>query len=141
MTAQRVVQRIQLELKIKKTALHPVLMCRLVQEVLDKKYKKPYEVKRGYLNMDAFGKPVCFTYFWLENSQGNQIDVLKIPDNEIEYFFTEHMPAGSECINKDMDETEDLWDSKKWDEDNSSTRSYILKKHPNNNICTVGGSA
>ena len=67
--------------------------------------------------------------------------LMKIPDNEIEYFFTEHMPAGSECINKDMDETEDLWSRKKWEGGDSDTRSYILKKHPNINICTVGGSA
>ena len=129
-----------MELKIRKTVLHPVLMCRLVQEVLETKYKKPYEVKRGYLNMDAFGKPVCFTYFWLENARGEQIDVLKIQNNEIEYFFTDHMPAGSECIDKDMEETEELWANKKWTKEDSSTRSHILKKHPNNNICTVNGS-
>jgi len=112
-----------------------VLKCKLVQEILNKKYKQNYEVKRGYLNMDAFGKPTCFTYFWLENDKGEQVDVLKIPDNEIEYFFTEHVTAGSECINKNMQETDELWDSHKWEGETNDTRKFILKKHPNKSIC------
>ena len=135
MNVQRVVRRILLELKINKTDLHPVLKCKLVQEILNKKYKQNYEVKKGYLNMDAFGKPTCFTYFWLEDSNGEQVDVLKIPDNDIKYFFTDHITAGSNCINTDMEETEDLWNAKQWEGETNTTRISILKKHPNKSIC------
>lgn len=87
--------------------------------------------------MDAFGKPVCFTYFWLETGEGggHTLDVLKIPDNEIEYFMTDTQPAGSECINKDMEETDELWTGDKWPDEAGVVRGKVIKKHPNKNIC------
>ena len=90
--------------------------------------------------MDAFGKPVCFTYFWLESDDGSTLDVLKIPDNDIEYFLTAEQPAGSECINKDMQETDELWGADRWPDEDRAFRGQVLKKHPNKNICQANGS-
>jgi len=95
------------------------------------KYKKDVVVKRGFINMEAFGNPVCFTYFWIEDGN-KQIDVLKIDDNDISYFFTDDIPGGSKCIDEGMDEINDLWGKEiDWKQEKAHV---IFKKHPNKNL-------
>jgi len=128
---ERLIKRVQSELKIKKIDLHPIKLCYLMQTIF-KKYKKEVTVQRGYINMEAFGNPVCFTYFWLEDAKGTQIDILKIDENELSYFFTDHIPGGSRCIDEDMQEIDNLWGKEiDWKEEEAR---IVYQQHPKKNL-------
>jgi len=138
---QPIVDRVLLEIKVKKQPIHAIHVCVIVADVL-KKYKLNYTLKRGYAVMDMAGNQGCFTYFWLENDDGDRLDPLKIPGNRNKYYLSMHVPDGVECIDKSektiMKETNEIWDKRndRWFLNNSTLtmKNVILKKHPNSRL-------
>lgn len=140
---ERIITRTLNQIKINNgSGLHVVQKMGIVRDVLEK-YKKTYQIKRGYLNIDAFGTPMCFTYFWLENTKGDTLDIIKYinPTNE-RYFFSENVMAGTECIDdsdcKIMNDNNSIW-SKVNTKDFFSKgewkiRQAIVSKHPIKNF-------
>ena len=140
---ERIITRTLNQIKINNgSGLHVVQKMGIVRDVLEK-YNKTYQIKRGYLNIDAFGTPMCFTYFWLENTEGDTLDIIKYinPTNE-RYFFSENDMAGTECIDdsdcKIMNDNNSVW-SKVNTKDFFSKgewkiRQAIVSKHPNKNF-------
>ena len=75
-----------MELKIQKVEFHPIQLCCLIKNVL-KKYGHTFDIKKGYVNIDGFGKPTCFTYFWLEDENNTKLDPLRVDESDLDYFF------------------------------------------------------
>lgn len=140
-----IVDRVLLEIKVKKQAIHAIHVCDIVSAVL-KKYKLDYILKRGYAVMDMAGNQGCFTYFWLENNDGDRLDPLKIPGNYHKYYLSRDIPDGVECIDNleqsIMKENNELWDKRndKWFFTSAglNMKNAILKKHPNNRFVDNG---
>ena len=140
---ERLLTRVLNQIKLcNGSGLHVIQKIEIVKGVL-KKYKKEYNIKKGFLNIDGFGTPMCFTYFWLENNQGETLDVIKyINPTDEKYFFTEHILAGTECIDgsdhaimssndyiwKNV-ETKNLYSREEWE-----IRHTIVSKHPIKNF-------
>lgn len=133
-----------LQIKINKAEdLHVITQCAIVRDVLNKKYNKKYKLKKGYLNIDAFGTPACFTYFWLETDDGCKVDVIKeVQGIEEKYFLTEDILTGVECIDQKESDTT-LENNTIWKRINTKTpyddREYkiltvIINKHPVKNL-------
>ena len=133
-----------LQIKINKAEdLHVITQCAIVRDVLNKKYNKKYNLKRGYLNIDAFGTPACFTYFWLETEDGCKIDVIKeIQGVQEKYFLTDEILSGVECIDQKESsvtvENDKLWNmintKTPYTKKEYSTLKAIISKHPVKNL-------
>ena len=101
-----------------------------------------YTLKRGYAVMDMSGNQGCFTYFWLENDDGDRLDPLKIPGNRNKYYLSPQVPDGVECIDKSEQaitkENNEIWDKRndRWFLPNNTLtmKNVILKKHPNTRL-------
>ena len=140
---ERLINRILNQIKLNNgSSLHVVQKMGIVKDVLEK-YKKTYKIKRGYLNIDALGTPMCFTYFWLENTKGDTLDVIKyINPTDERYFFSENVMAGTECIDdsdcKIMNDNNSVWskvNTKDFFSKNEwKIRQAVVSKHPNKNF-------
>lgn len=140
---ERLITRTLNQIKINNGGrLHVVQKVGIVRDVLEK-YKKTYQIKRGYLNIDAFGTPMCFTYFWLENTKGDTLDVIKyINPTDEKYFFSENVMAGTECIDdsdcKIMNDNNSVWSKvhtkEFFSQDEWKIRQAVVSKHPNKNF-------
>lgn len=117
----------------------------IVRDVLQK-YKRVYQIKRGYLNISAFGTPMCFTYFWLENISGETLDIIRyINPTDEKYFFSDTIIAGTECIDnsdcKIMNENNSIWEKVNTKEfftkEEWKIRQAIVSKHANKNYIDI----
>lgn len=140
---ERLITRVLNQIKINNgSGLHVVHKISIVRDVLEK-YNKNYNLKKGYLNIDAFGTPMCFTYFWLENTKGDTLDVIKyINPTDEKYFFSENVLAGTECIDdsdcKIMNDNNTIWNKvhtkEFFNKDEWKIRQAIVSKHPDKKI-------
>ena len=136
---ERLLTRVLNQIKIcRGSGLHVLQKIGIVRDVL-KYYNNEYTVKRGYLNIDGFGTPMCFTYFWLENDQGETLDIIKyINPTQEKYFFTEDILAGTECIDGSdcaiMSSNNSMWKKvgtkNLYTQDEWKIRQDIVSKHP-----------
>ena len=135
----RIIDRVKLELKLSKKDFHPVQLCMIYKNIL-KKYNYDFEVKKGYINIDGFGSPKCFTYFWLEDSSNTKLDPLRIEGNDLTYFFTDDILAGVDCIDEfdTISEANSIWEKINtrdlFNSNDLQCYNTILKKHPNKNL-------
>lgn len=136
---ERLITRILNQIKLNNgSGLHLIQKMGIVRDVLEK-YDKKYQIKRGYLNIDAFGAPMCFTYFWLENTDGETLDIIKyINPTDEKYFFSENVLAGTECIDdsdcKIMNDNNSIWSrvhtKEFFSRDQWKIRQAVVSKHP-----------
>ena len=139
---ERHINRILNQIKLNKgQGMHVVQKMGIVRDTLEK-YKKKYQIKRGYLNIDAFGTPMCFTYFWLENTAGETLDIIRyINPTPEKYFFSDTVLAGTECIDdsdcKIMNDNNLIWDkvytTRFFDQGEWGIRQRVMNKHPDKN--------
>ena len=125
--------------------LHPLQKLDIVKKVLSE-YAKEYSIRRGYVNMQFSGVPVCCTYFWLEDKNGERLDVMNYISPIFEnYFLTDQIIPGSECIDDKEDditrENEYLW--KRVDNEDfyekyaTKVRNDVVSKHPQKKFLDV----
>lgn len=135
---QLIIKHVLSEIKTRKIDVHSLHTCAIIKDVL-KKYGQEFFIKRGYLNVDGFGRPICFTYFWLEDIHGTKLDPLKRKEfMGTPYFFSDRILAGVECIDKCepqiAQKTNMLWKKlntdKFYDTKTRNVKGSILKKHP-----------
>ena len=137
----KIIKRVKIELKIQKVEFHPIQLCCLIKNVL-KKYGHTFDIKKGYVNIDGFGKPTCFTYFWLEDDNNTKLDPLRVDESDLDYFFTDTILSGVECIDNDeqaiIKETNDLWGKINSNQliggQHLAAHNTVLRKHPNKNL-------
>ena len=140
---ERLITRVVNQIKLNDgSRLHVVQKISIVRDVLEK-YKKTYQIKRGFLNISAFGTPMCFTYFWLENTEGDTLDIIKyIKPTDEKYFFSENVLAGTECIDdsdcKIMNDNNRIWSKvhtkEFFSQDEWRIRQAVVSKHPVKNF-------
>ena len=125
--------------------LHPLHKLDIVRLVLSK-YEKQYSIRRGYVNMEFSGVPVCCTYFWLEGKDGEKLDVMNQISPIFEnYFLTDQIIPGSECIDdRELDITHEnnyFWkligSDDLYDKYPSKVRNDIISKHPQKKFLNV----
>jgi hypothetical protein len=129
-----IIQKVILQIRIKRVQVHPIQVCIIVRDVL-RKYGHDVNIKKGYLIIENLS---CFTYFWLEDDGGTKYDVLKIPDPPFAYTLSYTMPDDATCVDKADTSIQDLnilmWNrvdtTEFFTRELEGIRKSILKKHP-----------
>ena len=134
MNVINIMQKVILQIRIKRVQVHPIQVCVMVRDVL-RKYGHDINIRKGYLIMENLS---CFTYFWLEDEDGIKYDVLKIPDPPFAYTLSYTLIIGSICVDKADPSIQDLnllmWNRVDtpdfFTRELDGIRKSILKKHP-----------
>lgn len=129
-----VIQKVILQIRIKRVQVHPIQVCIIVRDAL-RQYGHDINIKKGYLIIENSS---CFTYFWLEDDNGTKYDVLKIPDPPFAYALSSQLIDGVICVDKADTSIHELnlsmWNRVDtpdfFSRELSGIRKSILKKHP-----------
>ena len=133
MDIKKIIDRVILQIKVRRKKIHPIQVCVIIRDVL-RKYDMECNVVKGYLIME---NSTCFTYFWIKEADGTKHDVLRAPNPPFTYFLSETKMNGVECIDEEdyniSSSIKEIWSMIDtptfFSRELSQVRKEILKKH------------